>query len=210
MMLQISPHMIAVTGDLIRGRGNERMDTAIEFIRSAAAIAPVYFVAGNHEQKSGRYGELKLGLQNCGVTVLDDTYSLLEHNGASISVLGVRDPAFSTSAGYEAALKTMASRAGACFKLLLAHRPEKFLLYKKCGINLVLAGHAHGGQIRLPLIGGLYAPGQGVFPKFTHGYVEQAGTSMIINRGLGNSIFPQRLFNKPELVIAYIKSSKSI
>ncbi|MGO5014911.1 metallophosphoesterase, partial [Niallia sp. Sow4_A1] len=84
------------------------------------------------------------------------------------------------------------------FNLLLSHRPELFSLYEK--LDLVLTGHAHGGQVRLPFIGGIVAPDQGFMPEYTAGMYKKEETVMIVNRGLGNSIIPQRIFNRPEIV----------
>ena len=87
------------------------------------------------------------------------------------------------------------------FKILLSHRPERFDLYSDSNVHLVFSGHAHGGQFRLPWIGGLVAPDQGLFPKLTEGIHTRKDTSMIISRGLGNSVIPLRLFNRPELIV---------
>ena len=86
------------------------------------------------------------------------------------------------------------------YTLLLAHRPEFFEIYKEFNIDLVFSGHAHGGQIRLPFIGGILAPGQGLFPKYDGGLYTESNTNMIVSRGLGNSIFPIRINNPPEIV----------
>jgi hypothetical protein len=92
------------------------------------------------------------------------------------------------------------------FNLLLAHRPDYFDLYSQSNIDLVFCGHAHGGQVRLPFIGGLVAPGQGLFPKYTSGIHSKDDTAMVISRGLGNSILPLRIFNRPEVVVVTLKS----
>lgn len=91
------------------------------------------------------------------------------------------------------------------FKVLLSHRPEVFETYVEKDIDLVLTGHAHGGQIRLPFIGGLFAPTQGFMPTYTAGIYEQQDTEMIVNRGLGNSLFPYRIFNLPEIYVVELK-----
>ena len=85
------------------------------------------------------------------------------------------------------------------FTLLLAHRPEDFQTYEEFGIDLTFSGHAHGGQFRIPFVGGLIAPGQGFFPEFTAGIHEKEQSKLVISRGLGNSILPLRLFNLPEM-----------
>lgn len=93
------------------------------------------------------------------------------------------------------------------FKILLSHRPELFLIYSHFNIDLIFSGHAHGGQIRLPLIGGLIAPNQGYFPKYTSGKHILQNSTLIVNRGLGNSLFPQRLFNHPEIILLKLSQS---
>lgn len=130
-------------------------------------------------------------------------------NGTRFIIAGVDDPAVS---GEEAAVtiaseleETLAGVTEQDFILLLSHRPELFSLYEKHDIDLVLSGHAHGGQVRIPFVGGLAAPDQGLLPKYTAGIYEKDGTKMIVNRGLGNSIIPQRLFNTPEIVEINIK-----
>ena len=88
-----------------------------------------------------------------------------------------------------------------CLTVLLSHRPELFDTYVQKGVNLVFSGHAHGGQIRIPFVGGLVAPGQGLFPKYDAGVFAQGNTTLIVSRGLGNSIIPLRINNRPEIVI---------
>ena len=85
--------------------------------------------------------------------------------------------------------------------ILLSHRPELFESYVSCNIDLVLSGHAHGGQFRLPFIGGLIAPDQGIFPKYDAGLFTNGSTNMIVSRGLGNSIIPIRFNNRPEVIV---------
>ena len=92
------------------------------------------------------------------------------------------------------------------YSILLSHRPCLFDVYKEKKLDLVLTGHAHGGQIRLPLVGGLYAPNQGILPKYTSGIINASNTNMIVSRGIGNSTFPFRVNNKPELVIITLKN----
>ena len=90
---------------------------------------------------------------------------------------------------------------------MLSHHPEKIALYAACGFDLVFSGHAHGGQVRLPFIGGLFAPGQGIFPKYTSGLYKVGETSIVVSRGLGNSLFPLRVFNRPELVLVTLHAA---
>ena len=97
---------------------------------------------------------------------------------------------------------------GDVFKILLAHRPKMFPLYSEYGFDLVLSGHAHGGQVRLPFADGLIAPNQGFFPEYTSGEYKRGNCTMIVSRGLGNSIIPQRLFNHPEIVVLTLSKEK--
>ena len=92
------------------------------------------------------------------------------------------------------------------FTVVLAHEPQYLARYAGTGVDLVLSGHAHGGQFRIPFVGPVYAPGQGFFPKLTNGEHEDGNTKMIISRGLGNSVIPVRLFNNPEIVVVILKA----
>lgn len=207
----VSPNIIVVTGDLIDRRKFD-LAAAMAFIEGALRIAPVYYVPGNHEAWSGRYPEIKSSLLNAGVQVLDDETARLTIGAASISISGVKDPAFLTS-GYRQGTDTSQlenclrrwSQSGE-FRILLSHRPELFDLYAKYPVDLIFSGHAHGGQIRLPFIGGLAAPGQGLFPRYTSGLYTKNSSAMFVSRGLGNSIFPIRVFNRPEIVAVTLNS----
>lgn len=207
------PDLIVITGDMIdNGRD---MSHALAYAKGAAEIAPVYYVAGNHEYASGRYDELSVRLAACGVSVLDDRAVFLSRAGEEIALLGVQDPRF-TSGGYRSdridiryanALTRLRAEAGERYSILLAHRPEQMRMYARIGFDLVFAGHAHGGQIRLPRRGGLIAVGQGLFPQYTEGIYQKGGATMIVSRGLGNSLLPLRIFNRPELVLATLRRS---
>jgi len=192
------PDIIAIVGDIVDGR-RKKTEGALEFVAQAAGIAPVYFVTGNHEWQYGRYEAFKEQLVAAGAAVLDNAYVTLQKGEARIRLAGVKDLAFGSKSAYKKSLRKLAQSLE--MTILLTHRPEKIALYAANGFDLVLAGHAHGGQVRLPFIGGLYAPGQGVFPRYTSGLHNVKETSMVISRGLGNSLFPLRVFNRPELVL---------
>jgi predicted MPP superfamily phosphohydrolase len=200
------PNIIVLTGDLIDSR-KTKVDVALEFAEQAMQIAPCYYVTGNHEARVTEYSELKEGLTSLGVVVLEDTHTKVELDGESITLLGVNDPSFQTDyllGDAEAVMRDTLSRLTEetdGFTVLLSHRPELFDIYVEFGIDLVFSGHAHGGQFRLPLIGGLFAPNQGFFPKYDGGMFTQGNTSMLVSRGVGNSIIPFRINNKPEIIL---------
>jgi len=208
------PDFIVITGDLI-DRNCTNLDIALDLVKEAVSLAPVYFVSGNHEEQSNMYPELQSRLKACGVIILDNEANIVEFRGGNFNFIGLVDPQsyknkLSNPYGTEEQGKIIkeiikANRVEDKFNILLAHRPEFFEVYAECGIDLVFTGHAHGGQIRLPMIGGLVAPGQGFLPKYTSGLHTMGNTAMVISRGLGNSIFPQRIFNRPELVVVTLK-----
>lgn len=212
MLREAEPDMIAITGDLIDSR-KTNIAVALAFAEEAVKIAPCYYVSGNHEARVSEYRELKAGLEAAGVTVLDDVRVEIEISGKSITVIGVNDPSFladyltSDAAVMDRKLSELSSE-DASFTILLSHRPELFDAYAAHEMDLVLTGHAHGGQFRLPLIGGLIAPNQGLFPKYDDGLYSVGNTNMIVSRGLGNSIIPFRFNNRPEVVLIELKSQK--
>lgn len=169
MLREAEPDMIAITGDLIDSR-KTNIAVALAFAEDAVKIAPCYYVSGNHEARVSEYQDLKTGLEAAGVTVLDDAQVKIEVSGESITVIGVNDPSFhadyltSDAAVMDRKLSELSSEA-AGFTILLSHRPELFDTYADHNMNLVLSGHTHGGQFRLPLIGGLIAPNQGAVSK---------------------------------------------
>ncbi|TRZ36740.1 metallophosphoesterase [Niallia circulans] len=207
----LSPDIIAFTGDIIdKDKYDEK--TVLSLLKQLEEIAPTYYVTGNHEYWSGKYDQLEKVIKSTGVIILHNQKEKLELNGTTFFLAGIDDPAISseaTAVTVETELaKTLESVKEQEFVVLLSHRPELFSVYAKHNIDLVLSGHAHGGQIRIPFVGGLVAPDQGFLPEFSAGKYEQDGTAMIVNRGLGNSIIPQRVFNTPEIVEITIKGKK--
>ena len=208
MLREAEPDMIAITGDLIDSR-KTNIAVALAFAEEAVKFAPCYYVSGNHEARVSEYQDLKTGLEAAGVTVLDDAQVKIEVSGESITVIGVNDPSFhadyltSDAAVMDRKLSELSEDAG--FAILLSHRPELFDTYVAHDMDLILTGHAHGGQFRLPLIGGLIAPNQGLFPKYDDGLYSEGNTNMIVSRGLGNSIIPFRFNNRPEVVLIELK-----
>ncbi len=201
------PDCIVMTGDLIDSR-TRKMKPALRLAERAVSIAPVYYVPGNHESRHGLYGKLRDPLKACGVTILDNQAAVLTRGEAKITLLGIQDPTFfDTKADYVHMLHFLRQSSVTDFNILLAHRPEKVALYQEAGMDLVFSGHAHGGQIRLPWIGALLAPHQKLFPPYTQGMYTRGVTRMVVSRGLGTTIIPLRLCNRPELVVVTLQTS---
>lgn len=209
-----APDIIVFTGDFVDSRHTD-MDVSVAFAEETVKIAPCYYVTGNHEARLHRqYEELERRLLACGVAVLRNRTELLTApNGDMVRLIGVDDPnyveyvdgMFHLSDGVVSAELETAG-AGVGYQILLSHRPELFDTYVAHHINLAFCGHAHGGQFRLPLIGGLVAPNQGFFPKYDAGLFRQDDTTMVVSRGVGNSIIPVRFNNRPEVVVAELHS----
>ena len=190
--------IIVITGDMIDSRRTD-VDKAVELITRLGNKIPVYYVTGNHESRVREYNELETKLIENGVTVLKNESVKIEKDSSFINVIGVDDPSFGMSAND--IFHTVSELKTDGYDVLLSHRPELFETYCESGAELVLCGHAHGGQVRIPFAGGLVAPNQGLFPEYTAGSYKSGSTEMIVSRGLGNSIIPLRVNNPPELVV---------
>ena len=214
----LKPDIIMITGDFINDRC-KRKEKMLEFGRSLLNIAPVIYITGNHERRLECFDELMKGLSELGFTVLLNETSEIEINGNLISVLGLDENQASFEAYYERKkgifkykdmkpyFDELALHGG--FKIVLSHFPENFEAIKENNyfqydFDIQLSGHAHGGQFILPFIGPVYSPGQGLFPKYARG-TKGERPKLIISRGLGNSEFPLRLFNHPEINIIKLK-----
>ncbi len=214
VLKEAEPDLIAVTGDLIDSR-NTDVETAVSFAGKAAEIAPCYYVTGNHEARAAEYEEFMQRLIALGVVVLDDEKSELTINGDKITLIGLADPSFKADYlfGDEKAI-TESQLQRLCdgndgYSILLSHRPEFFDVYADSAVGLVLSGHAHGGQIRLPFSGGVIAPGQGFFPEYDSGLYTEGEVNMIVSRGIGNSIIPLRVNNRPEIILIELNGKMS-
>lgn len=209
-----SPDIIAITGDLVDSARTD-LETAIALVHELMQIAPCYYVPGNHEARLGSlYDDLEEKLLAEEVRILHDQVLPLEKDGQQIQLAGLDDPLFSegSTAVHPAVLETKLNQMNLsdAYCILLSHRPETFDVYAAAGIDLVLSGHAHGGQFRLPFIGGIAAPNQGLFPKYDAGRVSRDHTTMIVSRGLGNSIVPVRFNNRPEIVVIDLKCDEGL
>jgi predicted MPP superfamily phosphohydrolase len=211
MLRDAQPDVIAITGDLIDSR-NTNISIALQFAKEAVRIAPCYYVTGNHESRVSDYDKLKSGLLELGVVVLENEKMEIHRNEESITVFGVNDPSFETGYILGDAVSVMNHSLQQLegeenFTVLLSHRPELMDVYAEHGVDLVLSGHAHGGQFRLPLLGGVFAPNQGMFPKYDSGLFEKENTKMIVSRGIGNSIIPLRFNNRPEMILVELRAA---
>ncbi len=193
---RLKPDFIAFTGDIVHRYTPKNSETAEKTVAALTQIAPVYFVAGNHEMRNKGYRFLRRQLMEAGARVLDDEAA----QQGGLTVVGLNGASLRNE-------KIFAVTPQKSPKMLLAHEPQYFGKYSSAGYDLILCGHAHGGQWRIPFTGiGLFAPGQGKFPKYTSGTHVSGKSVMIVSRGLGNSEFPLRLFNRPEIVVADINA----
>ena len=206
MLVDVEPDIIVITGDMIDSR-NTKVDVALNFAEQAVKIAPCYYVTGNHEARVDEYRDLKDGLIELGVTVLEDAKTQIVLSGESITLVGVDDPSFQTDYLFGDDETVMNSELNELiseedgYVILLSHRPELFDTYMENKVDLIFSGHAHGGQFRIPFIGGVVAPNQGVFPKYDAGIYSEGDTNMVVSRGVGNSIIPFRINNRPEVIL---------
>lgn len=211
---EAAPDLICITGDFLDSRRTD-LDFALELAGQLAEIAPAVYATGNHEARLKDLSALEAGLAARGVQVLRDDWTPLARGGEEIALIGLDDPGFAAGEDWtlaegldqtQARLSALLAQAGDRFSLVLSHRPELLPAYAEAGADLVLSGHAHGGQVRLPGIGGLFAPGQGILPRLTSGVHARGETRLVVSRGLGNSAFPLRVFNPPEIVTVTLRA----
>ena len=199
------PDLIVITGDLVDGNHTD-IPVAVEFCRQAVEIAPVYFSVGNHERVMD-FPALKKELDQIGVTVLRNQSAFIARGKDRIALHGVMDYGYE---GSTAEALGWREKMPEYYTILLAHHPQFFSDYHREGMDLIFSGHTHGGQFRLPGIGGLIAPSDsgGFFPEYDGGQYFLGDSCMIVSRGLGNSILPFRINNRAEIVIAELQSLK--
>lgn len=196
---ECNPDIIVITGDLVDSSHTD-IEKAMEFVEGAVKLAPVYYVTGNHEKWLEEEEQLLEQLERAGVNCLMNRTEIITVQETSLYLLGLDDANL-----LDDTLNGLVAKTEDGFTLLLAHEPQNLFRYSACGMDLVLSGHAHGGQFRLPFVGGVVAPDQGFFPEYTAGLYKDGNTSMIVSRGLGNSIIPIRIFNRPEIVCVELK-----
>ena len=192
---ECEPDMIVLTGDLVDSN-HTNVDRAVQFVNEIVKICPVYYVTGNHEywRDTSEYENLMDGVASAGVIILDNQVVEISRWDAKFRLVGLDDKSLA-----DGTLEALLSDEKE-LTVVLAHEPQYLARYAGTGVDLVLSGHAHGGQFRLPFVGGIVAPDQGFLPEYTAGEYYMNGTEMIVSRGLGNSVIPVRLFNYPEIV----------
>ena len=203
----VSPDIIVMTGDY---EYNDKINNTLDLANGIKRIAPVYYITGNHEYRSGQLSSIHKAFDELGFIRLDETSAVITRGNDSITLAGLTDllkyaDMTIKNDKYHGAkgeyLKQLYKIDGATqnYKILLTHRPDFFEEYADTMFDLVLTGHAHGGIIRFPFVNGLIAPQQGFFPKYTAGFYKKNNTVMFVSRGCGG--IPLRFFNRPEIAV---------
>ncbi len=203
------PHIIVLTGDLLDQSRPVPEGYVDNLARGLAAIAPTYFVTGNHEWARHEVKDLKAQLTAAGVTVLSNEALALRLGDSAIVLAGIDDPNGYAGQKTPAELaEEIRAAAGDPFWILLAHRNTHFSEeYSPLGADLVLSGHGHGGLIRLPFTDGLVSTDRTLFPTHTAGFYEENGSTLFVSRGLGNTSKSFRLFNRPEVAVITLRTA---
>lgn len=207
MVASCAPDAVLMVGDMFDDdTANRPTERTLSLMRQLSAQYPCYYVSGNHEAWTGEMDALYQQTEEAGVTVLRMSSGVLTVRGQRIALCGVPDPyemVFSGAPDTEEQLRqALEDVDSADFTVLLAHRPELLTKYAQFPLDLVVSGHAHGGQVRIPgVLNGLYAPNQGWFPKLAGGAYTQDGTTLIVSRGLAVRTRLPRIFNRPEVVL---------
>lgn len=207
MVTSCAPDAVLMVGDMFDDdTANRPTERTLSLMRQLSAQYPCYYVSGNHEAWTGEMDALYQQTEEAGVKVLRMSSGVLTVRGQRIALCGIPDPyemVFSGAPDTEEQLRqALEDVDSADFTVLLAHRPELLTKYAQFPLDLVVSGHAHGGQVRIPgVLNGLYAPNQGWFPKLAGGAYTQDGTTLIVSRGLAVRTRLPRIFNRPEVVL---------
>jgi len=208
---KLSFDMAVITGDMIMGGRRSalsELDPHLEALEALAARVPTFFVAGNHDYMV--LPEMMALLESIGITTLQDEACVLVHNGTELTVAGTLDAYHYGKKENYHTMHEMMAQAGDGFRIVLTHQPQMFDALQAYAPDFVVAGHTHGGQLRLPFFPTLYAPGQGFFPKYGDGFYTDADTGavMYVSRGIGATQFRVRFFNRPELAVFTLRVQK--
>ena len=218
IIIKQKPDIIVATGDLIDSN-MKRINEIIEFCSRLNKKIPVYYILGNNEMRCSRVKEIVEKLKEKNINVLENEISKIKIKGNIINILGLAEKRVDKGEMFyskvnsrykvenvEVLFKRLEKLEG--IKIVLSHYPENFesvgnYSYNKYNFDIMFSGHAHGGQFILPVLGGIFAPGQGLFPKYYKGVYGEKN-KLVVSRGLGNSGFPLRLFNRPDIVVVDI------
>ena len=199
------PDIIALTGDFITDEGD--LPAVEQLVSQLSDICEVYFISGNHDSASGRIAELSDILSSCGVKYLKNEYVTIQRGGESIVLAGVEDPnSWADLEPPDAFLKKVRAEHPDDYIVLLGHRNYWMEKYPDLPVELILCGHAHGGIVRIPGVGGLLSTDRTLFPDYEAGMYDNGNYTMIVSRGLGNSISVPRLMNRPEILSIELKN----
>lgn len=191
---KVSPDIIVFSGDFV-DRTRYNLSRSMKLIDGLVSNYSIYYVTGNHEESSGHINEILEKLRDSGVTVLRNQEVNIFRNSEKIKIIGIEDPSFKSG---------LLEVNNTEFSIMISHRSEMVKYYEKSKVDIIFTGHSHGGQFRI-FNRGILSPHQGLFPKYTSGIHNLGETKLVISRGLGNSVFPFRLFNRPEIVIIELK-----
>lgn len=202
----LEPDMIALTGDFVTDEGDL---AAVEKLAARLVkLCPVYFVSGNHEFGSGLAIKVRNILERAGVKYLSNEYLTINRGDDEILLGGVEDPlAYADMLSPDELAQKMNDAAPDAFKILLGHRNYWMTEYPELPVDLIFCGHAHGGLIRIPGVGGLIGTDRRLFPDFDAGQFNNGRYTLIVSRGLGNSVPIPRVFNRPEIVCVELSSA---
>ncbi len=211
MIAEERPNIVVITGDIV-DKPWEDLEVVETTVKKLAAIAPTYYVPGNHEYKRSD-GERRDAanlfrlLKNSGATVLQNQAVELERNGDRITLLGIDDPnGRADQITMDEAVELAHEHYQNDFVVMLNHRYDRAEEASATGVQVMLSGHAHGGLIRLPFTDGIVGPARVLFPKHTNGLYDIEGMSLITSRGLGNAGWTRRMFNRPHIPIVELKA----
>lgn len=203
---ELEPDIIALTGDFVTDEGDL---AAVEKLAARLVkLCPVYFISGNHEFGSGLAVKVRNILERAGVKYLSNEYLTISRGEDGILLGGVEDPlAYADMLSPDELAQKMNDAAPDAFKILLGHRNYWMTEYPELPVDLIFCGHAHGGLVRIPGVGGLIGTDRRLFPDFDAGQFNNGRYTLIVSRGLGNSVPIPRIFNRPEIVCVELSSA---
>lgn len=202
---ELEPDMIALTGDFVTDEGD--LDAVRQLVSELSEICPVYFVSGNHEFGSGLAQKVRQIMTDAGVKYLSNEFVSIDRGGDSIILGGVEDPlAYADMIDPPELARRMNEADPAAFKVLLGHRNYWMEEYPDLPVDLILSGHAHGGLVRIPGVGGVIGTDRSLFPDYDAGEYDNGAYTLIVSRGLGNSVPVPRLLNRPEIVVVTLRT----